>query len=160
MVWSRTRIAAVAVVGFLLAGGSAIVSVHLLGKFLHQQARASSAGSLDAVLARVTPGPGGIQKAVPGWKELAWGKVDGEHDPAAPPGQPGCYGIAWGVEGYNKTVLVFQSKQNLTFRTGGWYVQVQVPDKVSLSPEDLGRIQAEWLDKTYATGPLQVQVLK
>ncbi len=160
MTWSKTKIAVLAVAALLVASGGVIVSVKVLSKLLRGQGLIVPTRSLNEVLVKITPGPGGIQNALPWWKELAWGKVDGDHDPAAPPGQPGCYGIAWGVEGYPKTVLVFQKTQRLTFGPGGWYVQIQAPEPVRLSPQDLGRIQANWLEKTYATGPLQVKVLE
>ena len=112
----------------------------------------------DDILPHVTPGPGGIPSTL-GWRELSWGKRDGEHDPSAAPGQPGCYGLAWHVKGYNNTVIVFQDKRELQFGPGGWYSQIRVPDDIQITAEDIGRIQADWLKKTYG-GSWTVRVLR
>lgn len=97
----------------------------------------------------IPPGKIGIPFALPGWQELAKGKRDGEHDPSAAPGKSGCYGLAWNVNGYRNIVFVFQDKRELKFDLGGWYVLVQVPDGIQISAADVGRIQADWIAKTY-----------
>jgi len=112
----------------------------------------------DEVLPHIVAGPGGIPSAL-GWRELSWGKQDGEHDPSAPPGEPGCYGLAWNVKGYTNKVIVLRDKRELEFGPGGWYVQIRVPDHIRMSAEDIGRIQAEWLRKTYGGG-WSVEVLR
>lgn len=116
---------------------------------------------MENILPNIVAGTDGIKSALPWWKELSAGRRDGMHDPSTPPGRPGSYGIAWGVTGYDMTVLVFQTKQTLTFQTGGWYVQVSVPENSQFSAEDVGKIQADWLEKTYGrAGSMKVQVLQ
>ncbi len=113
----------------------------------------------DDILPYITPGPGGIPVALLGQQELSAGRDDGEHDPAAAPGEPGCYGLAWLVKGYSNAVVVFQDKRELQFEPGGWYSQIRLPDNIRIAAEDIGRIQAEWLQKTYG-GAWTVQVLR
>jgi len=113
----------------------------------------------DDILPYITPGPGGIPVALLGQRELSKGNQDGEHNPCAAPGQPGCYGLAWLVKGYSNAVVVFQDKRELQFGPGGWYSQIRVPDDIQITAEDIGRIQADWLKKTYG-GSWTVQVLR
>ena len=115
---------------------------------------------MENILPNIAAGSGGIQNALPWWKELSSGRRDGIHDPTAPPGRPGCFGIAWGVKGHENAVVVFQSKQTLNFESGGWHVQVNPPANGQFSSEDMGRIMADWLVKTYGiTSGMQVRVL-
>ena len=166
MAWSRRTIAVVTLTAAaLLVTGGIILTALLVwavrprtGPPAPLPQEATPVNPLDGILAKIIPGPGGIENALPWWKELSYGRVDGEHDPAAPPGQPGCYGLAWGVTGYSKTVLVLRRKTDLSFQTGGWYVLIRTPENAGLTPEQIGQIQADWLDKTDHTGPLRVQV--
>ncbi len=112
----------------------------------------------EAILPQVVAGPGGIPSSL-GWRELSSGKQDGEHDPSTPPGESGCYGLAWHVKGYANTVIVFQDKRELQFGPGGWYVQIRLPDQIQMTAGDIGRIQADWLQKTYG-GSWKAQVLR
>ncbi len=89
---------------------------------------------------------------------MSWGKQDGEHDHSAPPGEPGCYGVAWHVQGYTNKVIVFREKRESQFGPGSWYVQIRVPNHVRMSAEDIGKIQADWLRQTYG-GSWAVEVL-
>jgi len=138
-----------------LSNSTAVIQLRRRGPFFDEAGKPI----MDNILPNVVAGTGGIQNALRWWKELSSGKRDGEHDPSAPPGRLGCYGIAWGVKGYENTVVVFETKQMLSFETGGRYVQLGVPQNFSL--EDVGRIQADWLEKTYGRPvTLKVQVLK
>jgi multisubunit Na+/H+ antiporter MnhG subunit len=68
---------------------------HAAGRSETRQVRHIKA---DDILPYITPGPGGIPVALLGQRELLKGNQDGEHNPAAAPGQPGCYGLAWLVK--------------------------------------------------------------
>ena len=112
---------------------------------------------IENILPNVSAGSDGIKNALPWWRELSSGRRDGIYDPSS---RPGSYGIAWGVKGYDRTVVVFQTQQTLSFDDGGWYVQVSVPNNVKFSAEDLGKIQANWIEKTYpVSGTMKVRVL-
>jgi RNA polymerase sigma factor (sigma-70 family) len=138
-----------------LSNSTAVIQLRRRGPFCDEAGKPI----MDNILPNVVAGAGGIQNALPWWKELSSDRRDGEHDPSAPPGAPGCYGIAWGVKGYENTVVAFETKQMLSFETGGRYVQLGVPQ--NFSPEDVGRIQADWLEKTYGRPvTMKVQVLK
>jgi RNA polymerase sigma factor (sigma-70 family) len=138
-----------------LSNSTAVIQLQRKGPFFDGEGKPI----MDNILPNVVAGTGGIQNALRWWKELSSGRRDGEYDPSAPPGRLGCYGIAWGVKGYQNTVVVFETKQMLGFETGGRYVQLGVPQ--NFSPEDVGRIQADWLEKTYGRPvTMKVQVLK
>jgi RNA polymerase sigma factor (sigma-70 family) len=153
---------------------AAAVAVPIVSGVLHRRALASRSETeralpaattvariikADDILPHITPGPGGIPIALLGQQELAWGKQDGVHDPSAAPGQPGCFGLAWLVKGYSNAVVVFQDKRELQFEPGGWYSLIRLPDNIQITAEDLGKIQAEWLKKTYG-GAWTVAVLR
>jgi hypothetical protein len=104
---------------------------------------------MENILPNIAAGSGGIQNALPWWKELSSGRRDGIHDPAAPPGRPGCFGSALGAKGHENEVVIFQTRQTLSYHPGGWYVQLTAPPEGQFSSEEIGRIMADWLEKTY-----------
>jgi hypothetical protein len=117
------------------------------------EASTSQSGQIDisTVLTNIHPGQGGIENAAPWWTAHAPSDSgeSREYDPSSSPGRPGCFGVAWEVLGYDKTVIVFQQKMLVDFQPGGWYVQVCLSDNVQLTAHDVGEIQAAWLEKTY-----------
>jgi hypothetical protein len=122
--------------------------------FQSQQIVAASTNTVRVIKAEdvipyVPPGNNGIQKTLPEWHVLAKGNTNGAYDPSEAPGHPGCYGLAWNVNGKRNMVYVFQDRRELKFNLGGWYTLVSFPDNVQISPADAGRIQADWNEKTY-----------
>jgi len=105
----------------------------------------------DDVIPQIKGVDGEIQKLLSWWTEVDYGKKDGELlDPAAPEPNQTCVGMAWNTneQGYHRLV-VFQKPATFTFADGGWYVKACRPNTITISAEDMGRIQADWLGKRY-----------
>jgi hypothetical protein len=94
---------------------------------------------------------GGIQSVLSWWREDDSGRKDGEYlNPLSLNSTEYCYGMAWNTNeyGYHK-LIVFQRPAVFTFADGGWYAKVCIPASITILPEDIGRIQADWLGKRY-----------
>jgi hypothetical protein len=81
-------------------------------------------------------------------------------DPSSSMQNENCFGMAWNTNeyGYHR-LIVFQKPSIFTFADGGWYAKVCIPYDIVISPEDLGRIQADWLGKRYGIDNHPWQVL-
>ena len=112
---------------------------------------ASPAIDMDTILANIVAGQGGIEVAAPWWQALDWfGSAGGDIRTFSPhdhPGKQGCYGIAWNVLQLNRTVVVFETLQVLDFQPGGTYVLICFAQGITLTAEQAGAIQAEWLSE-------------
>jgi hypothetical protein len=79
--------------------------------------------------------------------------TDDHYDPAGCPAQG--YGVAWNVHYDNRffrdRVLVFSTPQDFTMlpNEGGWYAQVCLHPGVTLSADDVGKLQAAFLQKKH-----------
>jgi len=91
----------------------------------------------------------GVKNVASWWREIEPSDVDGILTPSTFPNHQ-CFGLAWNTNEYGYRVLVvFQEATALTFRDGGWRTTICVPNNVIISPEDIGKIQADWLGKRY-----------
>ncbi len=102
------------------------------------------------VIPQIKGEDGEIEKILSWWRVDAWGNESGQLNPSSYVPDETCFGLAWNTNefGYHRLV-VFQKPKTLTFAAGGWYVKVCAPKTIQISPEDVGRIQADWLGKRY-----------
>lgn len=104
----------------------------------------------DEVIPKIKGEDGEIERILNWWRVDDYGNRDGQLDPTSSTMEETCLGLAWNTNefGYHRLV-VFQKPKALTFADGGWYVKICVPSNIQISPEDVGRIQADWLGKRY-----------
>ncbi len=113
----------------------------------------------EDVIPQIKGEDGGVQRFVSWWNEVDYGGESGELDPTSPVPNHKCFGMAWNTNqyGYHR-LIVFQKPITITFAAGGWYVKVCIPDNIVISAEDIGKIQADWLDKRYGTDNQRWQI--
>ncbi len=89
-----------------------------------------------------------LQQLLVWWREYDSGNRSGLLYPMSLKSGESCYGLAWNTieYGYHRMV-VFQRPRQLSFADGGWYIKICAPITIRISPEDVGRIQADWLGK-------------
>ena len=117
--------------------------------------------SVDDITSRIVGEDGEMQRLMNWWQEVEGGANDGTLDPTSSNPDEYCIGMAWNTEEYGYHVLlVFQQPTTIAFADGGWYIKVCIPGYISISPLDIGRIQADWLSKRYGIDnhPWQVRV--
>lgn len=104
----------------------------------------------DDVIPQIKGEDGEIQRVLSWWREDDYGGSDGQLNPSSLRPDEKCFGMAWNTNeyGYHR-LIVFQKPTVFTFADGGWYVKVCIPNDITISPEDIGRIQADWLGKRY-----------
>jgi hypothetical protein len=104
----------------------------------------------DDVIPKIKGEDGEIQRILNWWREDDYGKKDGQLDPSSFRPDEKCFGMAWNTNeyGYHR-LIVFQKPTVFTFADGGWYVKICTPNDIIISPEDVGKIQADWLGKRY-----------
>jgi uncharacterized membrane protein len=115
------------------------------------------------VIPKIKGEDGEFQRVLNWWREDDYGRKDGQLNPSSVAPDENCFGMAWNTNeyGYHRLV-VFQKPTVFTFADGGWYVKVCIPNSIIISPEDIGRIQADWLGKRYGIDnqPWKVIVLR
>lgn len=93
---------------------------------------------------------GELQRIVSWWREEDYGGIGGSFNPVSSRSNEKCFGMVWNTQeyGYHR-LIVFQRPSTFSFADGGWYVKVCVPAEIMISPDDVGKIQADWLGKRY-----------
>lgn len=113
------------------------------------------------VIPQIKGEDGEIERILSWWRVDDWGNKNGQLNPSSSVSGETCFGLAWNTNefGYHR-LIVFQKPKAFTFADGGWYVKVCAPNSIQISPEDLGRIQADWLGKRYGIDnhPWEVRV--
>lgn len=91
-----------------------------------------------------------LQRIVSWWREEDYGGVGGSFNPVSSRSNEKCFGMVWNTQeyGYHR-LIVFQRPSTFSFADGGWYVKICVPVEIMISPDDVGKIQADWLGKRY-----------
>jgi hypothetical protein len=104
----------------------------------------------DDIIPQIIGVDGGIEKVLGWWVEYDSGGSNGELNPSSTVVNHNCYGMAWNTNqyGYHR-LIIFQKPTSVTFADGGWYIKICVPNNISISSEDLGKIKADWLGKSY-----------
>ena len=102
------------------------------------------------VIPQIKGEDGEIEKILNWWRVDDYGNKNGQLDPSSSLPDETCFGLAWNTNefGYHR-LIVFQKPKTFTFADGGWYVKVCAPKSIQISPEDVGKIQADWLGKRY-----------
>jgi len=115
----------------------------------------------DEVIPKIKGEDGEIERILSWWRVDDWGNKNGQLNPSSFLPDETCFGLAWNTNefGYHR-LIVFQKPKTFTFADGGWYVKVCAPKSIQISPEDVGRIQADWLGKRYGIDnhPWEVRV--
>lgn len=106
----------------------------------------------EDIMSQIRGEDGELQRVMDWWREDGGGATGGLLDPISNRPNENCYGLAWNTREYGlHSLLVFQQPTQITFvdGDGGWHVKVCVPTYITISLEDVGRIQADWLQKRY-----------
>jgi len=102
------------------------------------------------VIPQIKGEDGEFQRLLSWWREDDNGGSNGKFNPLSLRSDEKCFGMVWNTNeyGYHR-LIVFQEPTTFTFADGGWYVKVCIPTNIIILPEDIGRIQADWLGKRY-----------
>lgn len=116
----------------------------------------------DEVTPLIVGVDGEMQQVLGWWREDEQGSSDGILDPTATSVDEKCIGMAWNTNefGYHR-LIVFLKPTQITFADGGWYVKMCTPNYISISPAEIGKIQADWLGKRYGVDsqPWEVRII-
>ena len=104
----------------------------------------------DEIIPEIRGTDGELQRLLNWWREAESGQIPGVLAPSPTNPLERCFGLIWNTNeyGYHR-LIVFQKPQQFTYGDGGWFVKICVPNDIAITPEDIGRIQAKWLEKRY-----------